>query len=88
MTRDPHEFDSMPNPADCKRVWELSNSLQYTYNSLTDKKRQDLDAQMSAIPTGHGELKILDSRFTSGEPGAIEWIKFEVELQFPQSGSR
>jgi hypothetical protein len=83
----PRKFDFVPNPSDCKRAWDLSNSVNYEYN-LTDQERQELYDKLGEIPSGNGELRILDSRL--GPPterdkfGAIEWIEFEVDLQFPQ----
>jgi hypothetical protein len=82
-----HEFEFVPNPSDCKRAWDLNNSLAYN-NNLTDKESNDLDRMLSQIPNAHGDMKILDSRLTSpsgsDKSGAIEWIKFEVHLQISQ----
>jgi hypothetical protein len=85
--RNPHEFDFVPNSSDCKRAWDLNNSINYQYK-LTDQQREELNRQLGAIPTAHGHLKVLDFRLGAPPEGsrarAIEWIKFEVALQFPQ----
>jgi hypothetical protein len=87
MLRNPHEFDFVPNPSDCKRAWDLNNSIAYRYNQ-TDQERRELDGKLSEIPNGHGQLKVLDFRLSPqaepDKPGAIDWIKFEVDLKFPQ----
>lgn len=83
----PHEFDFVPNSSDCKRAWNLNNSINYGYK-LTDQERQNLDGQFASIPYGHGRLRILDSRLgPSGDSNnitVIDRIKFEVVLQFAQ----
>jgi len=83
--RAPHEFDFVPDASDCKRAWDLNNTLNYQYN-LTAQQREELDRKLSEIPTAHGRLQVLEFRLgaapAAGQPGAIEWIKFEVALQF------
>lgn len=83
----PHEFDFVPDSSDCKRAWDLNNSITYGYK-LTDQERQNLNSQFGTIPYGHGGLKILDSRLGpsagSNNIRVIDWIKFEVVLQFAQ----
>jgi hypothetical protein len=83
----PHEFDFVPDSSDCKRAWDLNNSINYGYK-LTDQERQNLNGQFASIPYGHGRLRILDSRLSpsvdSSNIRVIDWIKFEVLLQFAQ----
>jgi hypothetical protein len=84
--RNPHEFDFVPNPSDCKRAWDLSNSIAYEYN-LPDQERDRLNLQLSKIPIGHGQLRVLDFRLSPRQEGSefvvIDWIMFGVHLQFP-----
>lgn len=83
----PHQFDFVLDSSDCKRAWDLNNSITYGYK-LTDQERQNLNSQFGTIPYGHGGLKILDSRLGpsagSSNIRVIDWIKFEVVLQFAQ----
>lgn len=85
--RNPHEFDFVPNSSDCKRAWDLNNSITYGYK-LSEQNREELSREFGKIPTAHGRLQVLDFRLGAppekGQPRAIEWIKFEVALQFPQ----
>jgi hypothetical protein len=88
LQSNPHEFDFVPNSPNCKRAWDLNNSINYRYK-LTDQERQDLNDRIGAIPYGHGELMILDSRvdppIEKSKLGVIDRIAFEVDLQFPQA---
>lgn len=52
-------------------------------------KLEEATAQLEALPTGKGRLWITDSRVTHAHDnvvagnGAIEWIKFSVEIKLP-----
>jgi hypothetical protein len=52
-----------------------------------DKESQDAIAALESLPIGKGRLQILDSRIdgSAGQDGlgAIEWLKFRVELHVP-----
>jgi hypothetical protein len=52
-----------------------------------DKESQDAIAALESLPIGKGRLQILDSRVDSSAGqdglGAIEWLKFCVELHVP-----
>jgi hypothetical protein len=79
------EFYFVTNPLDCKSAWDLANAAYYP-SKLTAQEREQASEKLFHIRTGHGSFKILDSRVNvpAGEkkPGAIEWLKFEVELNF------
>ena len=85
--RRPREFEFVSTAADCKRAWDLSNSIDYD-NGLSDTRRDELNRELGAVPTGHGQLQIVDARLSPSSAGtrptAIDWIKFEVHLQFSQ----
>jgi hypothetical protein len=82
------EFYFVINPLDCKSAWDLANAAYYP-SKLTDQEREQASEKLFQIRTGHGSFKILDSRVNvpAGEkkPRAIEWLKFEVELNFSSS---
>ncbi len=52
-----------------------------------DKESQEAIAALESLPIGKGRLQILDSRIdgSAGQDGlgAIEWLKFRVELHVP-----
>lgn len=77
------EFYFVRNAADCKSAWDLANAAYYP-SKLTDERREEAHEKLFQIPTGHGVFRILDSKVKAGAgeetPQAIEWLKFEVEL--------
>jgi len=62
-----HEFDFVPDTANCKAAWELMNVVNYPSN-LSDKEREEADKKLGQIPRGRGKLTIVDSRL--GPPTA------------------
>ena len=80
----------MPDAPHCKRAWDLNNSINYQPN-LTDQQRDELNRQLGAIPIAPGRLTVRDFRIGAkpggGQGRTIEWIKFDVALQFPQSAN-
>jgi hypothetical protein len=82
------EFYFVTNPLECKSAWDLANAAYYP-SKLTDQEREQASEKLFQIRTGHGSFKILDSRVNvpAGEkkPSAIEWLKFDVELNFSSS---
>jgi hypothetical protein len=89
---DSREFYFTRNPADCKAAWDLANAANYP-SKLTDEQREEASEKLFRIPTGHGVLRILDSKVKAGAGQqtlqAIEWMKFDVELNFsaPENGN-
>jgi hypothetical protein len=84
----PHEFSFVANSAECKLAWDLS-LLEIYPSNLTDKEKEVEEAKWTKIPVGNGTFRVLESRLgppsTNDEFGAIEWLRFEVELHFPQA---
>src|SRR5262249_16438679 len=82
----PREFDFVSDAANCKVAWELMNLVYYP-SKLIDEERAEAGEKLGKIPTGHGKLTIVDSRLTPSagikDGVEIEWLKFEVELNFP-----
>ena len=88
---DPHEFDFVPDAANCKAAWELANLVNYPSN-LSDKEREEADVKLGQIPKGRGKLTIVASRVgpptPNNEHGVIEWLKFDVALNLPRTMSQ
>jgi hypothetical protein len=82
------EFYFVRDVADCKSAWDFANAAYYP-SKLTTEQREDASEKLFEIPTGHGVFRIIDSKVkaAAGEekPQAIEWLKFEVELNFSPS---
>ncbi len=77
------EFEYVGSAQDCKQAWELANTANYSSN-LSDKEREEASTKLGRIPRRHGKFLILDSHFGapdgSNERGALDWLKFEVDL--------
>jgi hypothetical protein len=86
----PREFEFVPDSANCKAAWDLMNLVYYP-SKLTDEQRAEAGEKLGKIPTAHGRFTVLDSLLRpAGSPndtGSIEWLKFEVELNFPAAAS-
>jgi hypothetical protein len=84
----PREFEFVPDSANCKSAWELMNLVYYP-SKLTDEQRAEAGEKLGKIPTAHGKFTVIDSLLRpAGNPndaGSIEWLKFEVELNFSAS---
>jgi hypothetical protein len=82
------EFYFVGNPADCKSAWDLANAAYYP-SKLSEEQREEAGSKLFQIPTGHGVFTILDSKVkaVTGQerPQSIEWLKFQVELNFTSS---
>jgi hypothetical protein len=85
------EFDFVPNSSDCKKAWDFANDAHYG-SKLTDKQREEADANLGKIPTSHGAFEITDFRLSKptskDAPAEIEWLKFAVHLEFPLTATR
>jgi hypothetical protein len=74
----PREFRFVTNCADYERLYELSQTDAEKYL-----------ANLTLLAKGEGRLWITDSRIThshgvvSSENGAVEWMKFSVEIKLP-----
>ena len=88
---DPHEFDFVPDAANCKAAWELANFVNYPSN-LPDKEREVAEVKLGRIPKSRGKLTIVASRVgpqtPNNEHGVIEWLKFDVVLSLPSAMSQ
>ena len=84
----PREFEFVADSANCKAAWELMNVVYYP-SKLTDEQRAEAGEKLGKIPTTHGKFTVVNSLLRpAGNPndtGSIEWLKFEVELNFPAS---
>jgi hypothetical protein len=87
----PREFEFVPDTASCRTAWDLMNLVYYP-SKLTDEQRAEAGEKLGKIPTGHGKFTVLDSLLRpAGNPndiGSIEWMKFEVEMNFPSSSTQ
>jgi hypothetical protein len=82
----PREFEFVPDPASCKTAWDLMKLVYYP-SKLSDEQRAEAGEKLGKIPTAHGKFTVLQSVLrpapNANETGSIEWLKFEVELNFP-----
>ncbi len=90
----PREFNFVLNCHDYKTERQLVQRVlwPYTYSM------EDVDDSLSKLgttPHGTGHLWILDSKYTPGEKstdpakiGVIHWIKFEVDITFPEGQAK
>lgn len=79
----PHEFNFVANPGECKLAWDFFNEEEYPSNLSDEQKKAD-EQKFAKILTGTGTLTIVDSRLgppSAGEEyGPILWIRFDVTL--------
>lgn len=82
----PRDFSFVLSASDYKAAAAAVDKMLY---ANTDEHEQEGLDELGHITVGTGTLAILDSRVTEGKGdddfGAIEWIKFEVELRLPCS---
>jgi hypothetical protein len=86
----PREFSFVLNCTDLKTERERVGRVLWPYTYT----KQDVDealAKLGSSPTGKGWLWIKDYRITPGDKssagldlGSIHWIKFKVEIKFPE----
>src|SRR6266478_399210 len=85
-----HEFDFVPDAANCKAAWELMNVVNYP-SKVSDKEREEADSKLGRIPRAHGRLTIVDTRLgvatAANEHGVIEWLRFDVDLSLAAATS-
>lgn len=81
----PREFEFVPDAANCSIAWDLMNAVYYP-SKLTDEQRTEAGEKLAKIPVGHGRFTIIQSILqppkVANETGSIQWLKFEVELNF------
>jgi hypothetical protein len=88
------DFNFVLDQQQFHRAADLVNIAAYSHpvnlessNVEFDKESQDAIAALESLPIGKGRLQILDSRVNSSTGqdglGAIEWLKFRVELHVP-----
>jgi hypothetical protein len=82
----PRDFSFVLSAADYQAAAAAVDKVLY---AKTVEDEQEGLEELGKITVGTGTLAILDSRVTEGKSdddfGAIEWIKFEVELRLPCS---
>ena len=82
----PREFEFVPDPASCKTAWDLMRLVYYP-SKLNDEQRAEAGEKLGKIPTAHGKFTVLQSVLrpspNSNETSTIEWLRFEIELNFP-----
>ena len=90
----PRDFNFVLDQEQFHRAADLVNIAAYSHpvnlessNVEFDQQSQDAVAALESLPIGKGRLQILDSRVNSSAGqdglGAIEWLKFRVELHVP-----
>jgi len=83
----PREFSFVLNCADYA-VEEKRVTLLLWPNSATEAELQQARDKLGTSPLGKGRFFIRDSRITDPDgrnPGSIDWLRFDVELQLPAS---
>lgn len=90
----PREFNFVLNCADFTVERQRVDRVLWPY-SYSKEDVDDSLAKLGTSPHGTGRLWIKDSKYTPGEKsggsvklGAIHWIKFEVEIRFPEGRNR
>lgn len=86
----PRDFNFVLNCDDYKTEYERVERVLWPGN-YSKKEVDDALAKLGSIPHGTGRLWIRDSKYTPGDKtsdpvklGEIHWIKFEVEIKFPE----
>jgi len=90
----PRDFNFVLDQEQFHRAADLVNIAAYSHpvnlessNVEFDKESQDAIGALESMSIGKGRLQILDSRVdrSAGQDGlgAIEWLKFRVELHVP-----
>lgn len=83
----PREFDFVTS---CVEYRKASALLQIVLGPGDMRKYEEAMARFSALPTGKGRVWITDSKVTHSRDsvvegnGAIEWMKFSVEIKLPK----
>jgi hypothetical protein len=90
----PREFRFVLNCEDFKTEYSRVERVLWPYN-YSEKDVEESLAKLGTSPTGTGLLWIKDSKFRPGEKstepvkyGEIHWIKFEVEIKFPEDSRK
>jgi hypothetical protein len=81
--REPHEFNFVVNCDDYKRERQWLDIVlwPYTHSQL---EVDDATAKLGTSHLGKGRLKVVDSKIDPKGLGKIHWMKFEVDLTFPE----
>lgn len=90
----PRDFNFVLNCDDFKTERQRVERVLWPYN-YSKEEADDALSKIGTSPHGTGRLWIKDSKFTPGETsvdgmklGAIHWIKFEIELNFPHESGK
>jgi hypothetical protein len=85
----PREFNFVLNCVDFKTESKRVDLVIYG-SDASEKEVDEARAKLGSSPLGKGRLWIMDSKITPGHDsgpaqdlGAIHWIKFKVEIEFP-----
>lgn len=80
------EFYFVASAAGYQPAMDALNLVVYPNNASAEEINR-ASRSAAKIPAGKGEFRIVDSRISSGatkdDPGKIEWLKFDVRLDFP-----
>lgn len=98
VDKSPFEFNFVLSCADCKREASLLRLLTESLpiGAVPPSEKQSAEAQkkLGTSPQGHGKLWILDSKVSAAPEdvegknyGQIDWIRFRVEIHFPDNTS-
>jgi hypothetical protein len=90
----PREFNFVLNESQFKRAADLLDILIMSRPQPDKRSKEEIEkewnnaiAEMGTLQVAKGRLTIRDSRITESEgkdrAGAIEWLKFDVELRVP-----
>jgi hypothetical protein len=89
VRRSPREFSFVLNCADFKTESKRVELVMH-HSNASEQEVDEARAKLGTSPLGKGRLWIEDSKITPGQKsdtakdlGAIHWIKFKVEIEFP-----
>lgn len=90
----PREFSFVVSCGDYKREGHRLDIVLWPY-SYSQQEVDRARAERGTAPLGRGKLTILDSKTSLAEQeiegknyGMIDWLKFRLEVSFPQSQAR
>ncbi len=85
----PRVFSFVVNCADFKTEFKRVELVMH-HSNASEQEVDEARAKLGTSPLGKGRLWIEDSKITPGQKsdtakdlGAIHWIKFKVEIEFP-----
>ncbi|HXJ16467.1 MAG TPA: hypothetical protein VNM68_04630 [Candidatus Polarisedimenticolia bacterium] len=80
----PRKFYFVQSVADERIANEVVNAVLYP-GAVSDQEKDRAAGEAAVLQLGRGELRILRSRIAKGKPGEpeiIDWMKFDVVLNF------